>query len=58
MQDTANPTSRRIGQLVRMLSSNQSGEAGGVGLHAAQLVCYGCKRGGHRLSRRRFGAAP
>jgi hypothetical protein len=27
MQNTINPTSRRIGQLIRMLSSNQSGEA-------------------------------
>jgi hypothetical protein len=28
MQNTANPTSRRIGQLLRMLSSDQPGEAG------------------------------
>ena len=28
MQNTANPTSRRIGQLIRMLSSDQPGEAG------------------------------
>jgi hypothetical protein len=27
MQNTANPTSRRIGQLIRMLSSDQPGEA-------------------------------
>lgn len=28
MQNIANPTSRRIGQLIRMLSSDQPGEAG------------------------------
>ena len=28
MQNVANPTSRRIGQLIRMLSSDQAGEAG------------------------------
>jgi hypothetical protein len=28
MQNTANPTSRRISQLIRMLSSDQPGEAG------------------------------
>jgi len=28
MQNTANPTSRRISQLIRMLSSDQAGEAG------------------------------
>jgi hypothetical protein len=54
MQDTANPTSRRI----RTLWSNQPGVEGGVGLHAAQLVRDGCRRGGHRLSRRYFGATP
>ena len=32
MQNTANPTSRRIGQLIRMLSSDQPGEAGAAAL--------------------------
>jgi hypothetical protein len=32
MQNMANPTSRRIGQLIRMLSSDQPGEAGAAAL--------------------------
>jgi hypothetical protein len=56
MRETANPTSPRIGQLFRMLSSDQPAEAGGVGLHAAQLVCDGCKCGGRSPSRRYFEA--
>lgn len=32
MQNTANPTTRRIGQLIRMLSSDQPGEAGAAAL--------------------------
>jgi hypothetical protein len=32
MQNVANPTSRRIGQLIRMLSSDQPGEAGAAAL--------------------------
>jgi hypothetical protein len=58
MQDTANPTSHRIGELIRTLSSSQPVEAGSVGPRAVQLVRDGCKRGGLQLSQRYFGATP